>query len=162
MNTTEPRIVCVERVDDVPVLLATLKRLNVDVLLDRHFPTHHLWEGERSFGEVVIVWLTFVLSQGDHCLSHLQPWVQQHLLTLQTVLGKPIRPLDFQDDRLADILDALACAKQWLPFEVDLNQHTLRLYDLPTSPSPSTPPPPIPTPISPPPTTSSRSHTPPP
>src|SRR6266478_2254752 len=64
MNTTEPRIVCVEQVDDLAVLLAILKRLKLDELLDCHFPTHHLWEGDLSFGEVVCVWLTFLLSQG--------------------------------------------------------------------------------------------------
>jgi transposase len=133
MNSTEPRVVCVESVDDIAVLLAILQRLKVDELLDRHFPTHHLWEGELTFGEVVIVWLAFVLSQGDHRLAYLLPWVQQHLLTLQTVLGKTVRPLDFHDDRLADILDALAQAEHWLPFEVDLNRHTLRVYDLTSS-----------------------------
>jgi len=107
MNTAEPRVVRVEQVDDIAVLLAILERLRLGELLDRHFPTHHLWQGDLSFGEVVSVWLAFILSEGDHRLSHLQPWVQQHLLTLQSALGKPIRPLDFQDDRLADILDAL-------------------------------------------------------
>src|SRR4051794_7953048 len=133
MNTAEPRVVRVEQVDDIAVLLAILERLKLGELLDRHFPTHYLWQGDLSFGEVVSVWLAFILSQGDHRLSHLQPWVEQHLLTLQSALGKPIRPLDFQDDRLADILGALACPQQWLPFEVDLNRHTIRVYDLSTS-----------------------------
>src|SRR4051812_4701130 len=88
MNTAEPRVVRVEQVDDIAVLLAILERLRLGELLDRHFPTHHLWQGDLSFGEVVSVWLAFILSEGDHRLSHLQPWVQQHLLTLQSALGK--------------------------------------------------------------------------
>jgi hypothetical protein len=45
--------------------------------LDRHFPTHHLWKGELSFGEVVCVWLVFLTCQGDHRLYHLLPWVEE-------------------------------------------------------------------------------------
>jgi transposase len=108
----------------------SLQRLQVAEFLDRHFPTHHLWKGELSFGEVVCVWLVFLTSQGDHRLYHLLPWVEQHALTLQACLGKSLRPLDFHDDRLADVLDALAQPTAWQAFEADLNGHTVRVYDL--------------------------------
>ena len=130
MSTPTPQLVRVERVDDLPALWACLRRMGVAELLDRRYPTHHLWLGELSFGEVVCVWLCFLLSRGDHRLSQLQPWAEQNLLTLQALLGKAVRPLDFQDDRLADVLSALAQAETWLPFEDDLNQRSLRVYDL--------------------------------
>jgi transposase len=133
MSTPVPQLICVERVDDLPVLWASLQRLGTAALLDRHFPTHHLWLGDLSFGEVACVWLLFVLSQGDHRLNRLQPWAAQHRLTLQALLGKPLRPLDFHDDRLADVLGALAKLKAWQAFEQDLNQATVRVYDLSTS-----------------------------
>jgi transposase len=130
MNTATPRVLRVERVDDIPVLFASLQRLQVAEFLDRHFPTHYLWKGDLSFGEVVCVWLVFLTSQGDHRLYHLLPWVEEHLLTLQACLGKSLRPLDFHDDRLADVLDALAQPTAWQAFEADLNGHTVRVYDL--------------------------------
>jgi len=133
MSTPAPQLICVERVDDLPVLWACLQHLRVAELLDRRFPTHHLWLGELSFGEVVSVWLLFLLSEGDHRLCQLQPWAQQNLLTLQALLGKSVRPLDCHDDRLADLLDALAQVEPWRAFEDDLNQHTVRVYDLNTS-----------------------------
>jgi transposase len=136
MNTTAttPRVVCVERVDDIPVLFACLKRLKVAELLDRHFPSHHLWQGDLSFGDVVSCWLVFLTCQGDHRLCNLLPWAAQHRLALQACLGsKSLRVLDFHDDRLADILDRLARPESWLGFETDLNQHTLRVYDLEAS-----------------------------
>src|SRR5262245_18650306 len=34
----------------IPVLLATLRRLNVAEILDRHFPSGHRWKGELTFG----------------------------------------------------------------------------------------------------------------
>jgi len=126
-------VVGVERVDDIPVLLGLLRRLQVAELFDRHYPSHRLWEGDLSPGEVLCVWLTFVLSEGDHRLYKLQPWAQQHLLTLHTCLGKDVRALDFHDDRLADLLDALPQAERWLSLENDLNRHTVRVYDLKAS-----------------------------
>ena len=130
MSTATPQLIRVERVDDLPVLWASLKRLGVAELLDRHFPTHHLWLGELSLGEVVAVWLAFLLSQADHRLCRLQPWAQQNLHTLQALLGKTVRPLDFHDDRLADLLAALARPHPWHAFEDDLNRQTVRVYDL--------------------------------
>src|SRR4051794_10084860 len=130
MDSTSPQVRRVERVDDIPILLATLRRLNVPDVLDRHFPSGHRWQGALTFGEVACVWLAFITSQGDHRLCQLQPWAEDHLLTLQTCLGKSVRPLDFQDDRLADMLDHLTRDGSWQDCEIDLNRHTVRVYHL--------------------------------
>src|SRR5665213_3887946 len=74
MDTPTAQLIEVERVDDIPVLWSRLQRLQLAEFLDRHYFTHHLWQGGLSFGEVVCVWLVFLLSQGDHRLSRLQPW----------------------------------------------------------------------------------------
>jgi transposase len=124
------RLIKVERVDDIPLLLAQMHKMQIPVLLDQFFPTHGHWKGELSFGEVVAVWLTFVTSQGDHCLSHVQPWVEEHLDTLSACLDKTIRPLDFSDDRLATMLDRFAETEPWDDFETALNGAVLRVYDL--------------------------------
>jgi transposase len=130
MSNATPQVLSVERVDDIPVLLSLTQRLRVGELLDEHFPTHHLWKGELTFGEVVSAWLSYILSRADHRLCQLQDWAEQNHLTLQILLDKPIRALDFHDDRLADILDALADEQRWSAFEADLNRHTIRVYDL--------------------------------
>jgi transposase len=130
MNSESPPVHRVERVDDLPVLLATLRRLNVAEILDRHFPSGHRWKGELTFGEVACCWIAFLTSQGDHRLCQLQPWAQDNLHTLQACLGKAVRPLDFQDDRLADLLDHLALDDSWEDAEADLNRHTVRVYNL--------------------------------
>jgi transposase len=133
MNTASVELIRVERVDDLPVLWASLQRLRVAELLDERYPVHHLWAGDLSFGEVVAVWIAFLLSQGDHRLCRVQPWAEQNLLVLQAILGKAVHPLDFHDDRLADLLGALPQAEAWLSFEADLNRHTVRVYDLAAS-----------------------------
>lgn len=76
------------------------------------------------------MWLTHILSQADHRLSHVQPWAQKRLHTLQSCIPQPIRPLDFSDDRLAAVLRALSADERWRAFEGDLNRQLLRVYDL--------------------------------
>src|SRR3954453_13619960 len=122
----------VERIDDLPLLLAHLQRMQVAPLLDRHFPTHGNWAGALSFGDVAIVWLASIVSTGDHRLNQLQDWAAHHLELLTACLGKPVRPQDFHDDRLADVLDALQGPLVWAAFEQDLNTGLVRVYDLPT------------------------------
>jgi transposase len=122
----------IERIDDVPLLLAHLKRMQVAPLLAKHFPTHGNWAGELTFGEVTSVWLAYLVSTGDHRLNQLQDWAAQRLELLTACLGKRVRPQDFHDDRLADMLDALQDPTTWAAFEQDLNTGLVRVYDLPT------------------------------
>jgi len=119
----------IKRVDDIPILLAQLERMQVASLLDRYFPTHGNWQG-LSLGEVVEVWLSHILSEGDHWLSHVEPWANQHLSCLQACLGHAVRSLDFSDDLLASVLDALSDDEQWQVFERELSRHLIRVYDV--------------------------------
>src|SRR3954464_9591002 len=132
MNTTEARLLRVEVVADLPVLWATLQRLDLVATVDRHFPPPRLWKGPLSPGEVLSVWLLFVLSQGDHCLNHVESWVALHQGTLSALLGKPVRPVDLHDDRLADWLTRLSGKDSFAALERDVNQQTIRVYQLPT------------------------------
>jgi transposase len=124
------RLINVERVDDLPVGLAQVYPMQIPALLDQCYPTHGHWKGDLSLGDVVAVWLTFVLSEGDHCLSHVQPWVEAHRDTLMACLGKPVHPLDLSDDRLADMLDRLADAATWAELETTLHGTVLRVYEV--------------------------------
>ncbi len=132
MNTAEPRFVCVEAVADLPVLWATFQRLDLPATLERHFPAPLHWKGPLTPGEVLAVWLLFLVSQGDHCLNHVQPWVAQHQGTLSALLGKRVLPTDAHDDRLADWLTRLGAGVAFSALERDLSQQTVRVYQLPT------------------------------
>jgi hypothetical protein len=57
-----------ERVDDIPLLLAQMDKMNIAALLDKYFPMHGNWQ-ELSLGETVVVWLAYILSEGDHRLN---------------------------------------------------------------------------------------------
>lgn len=118
-----------ERIDDIPLLLAQLERMHVGALLDEHFPTHGNWQG-LSLGTVSAVWLAFILSEGDHRLNQVQPWVEGRLQGLAGCLGQPVRALDWSDDRLAAVLDYLSDDVAWETFAQSLGEQLLRVYDL--------------------------------
>ena len=118
-----------ERVDDIPLLIAQSERMGVPGLLDECFPTHGNWQGV-SLGWTTTIWLAYILSEGDHRLNWAQQWVADRLLTLQTCIGQPVRDLEWSDDRLGIVLDALSDDQRWQQFEATLNQRILRVYDL--------------------------------
>src|SRR5512144_30432 len=132
MNPSQHRMMRMAEVAELPDLWATLQRQDLTTTLDRHFPAPPHWKVPLTPGEVLAVWLLFLVSQGDHCLNHLEPWVAQHRGVLSALLGKPVLPSDAHDDRLADWLTRLSRGDAFAALERDLNQYTVRVYQLPT------------------------------
>lgn len=120
-----------ERVDDIPLLLGQMQRMSLPTLFDTHFPTHGNWTG-LSLGWVSTVWLSSILSRGDHRMVHVEPWVAKRLWTLGVTTGQAVKRVDFTDDRLEIVLQRLSHDERWGAFESALNQHTVRVYDLST------------------------------
>ena len=118
-----------ERTDDIPVIIAFLLKMRVAELIDKHFPTNGNWTG-LSLGQMLVVWLTFIISEGDHRLSHVEPWVAAHQHTLSRSLHQEVLPRDCTDDRLATGLDYLSVAQNWVECECALHQTLIRVYDL--------------------------------
>src|SRR5262244_3253165 len=118
-----------ERVDDIPLLLEPMQRMGLPALLDTHLPTHGNWTG-LSLGWVSTIWLSSILSRGDHRMVHVEPWVAKRLWTLGTTTGQAVTRVDFTDDRLEIVLRCLSDDTRWGAFEAALNQHTVRVYDL--------------------------------
>ena len=127
---SEPQMeIQIESVDDIPVLIGKLERMRVRELADQHFIPHGNWQG-CSVGQVVEVWLAYVLSEGDHRLSQVQEWVKNRVKTLSFSLKTEVRPEDFSDDRLAIVLDLFSKDEAWRLFECDMTQGVIRIYDL--------------------------------
>ena len=118
-----------ERVDDIPLLLEHMQRMGLPTLLDTHFPTHGNWTG-LSLGWVSTIWLSSILSRGDHRMVHVEPWVAKRLWILGVTTGQAVKRVDFTDDRLENVLRHLSDDTRWGAFESALNQHTVRVYDL--------------------------------
>jgi transposase len=118
-----------ERIDDIPLLLEQMQRMGLPTLFDTHFPTHGNWTG-LSLGWVSTIWLSSILSRGDHRMVHVEPWVAKRLWMLGVTTGQAVTRVDFTDDRLEVVLRRLSHDERWGAFESTLNQHTVRVYDL--------------------------------
>ena len=113
-----------EQVDDIPLLLSQMAQLKLNELIDEHFTQHGNWQG-LSIGKVVVGWLSYLLSQGDHRLNQVEGWASGLSRTLQNCLSTELRSLDFSDDRLERVLDRLSNDEQWDAFEGALTRHTV-------------------------------------
>jgi transposase len=118
-----------ERVDDIPLLLGVVQQLGLPEILEKHLGSHHLHQG-LSNGWLASGWLAFILSEANHCKASVQGWAQRHHHTLQTILGQPLRPVEFSDDRLSIVLRRLHDA-DWTSLEADLWQATCQVYEIP-------------------------------
>src|SRR5438128_2796626 len=125
-------IIITERVDDIPLLIEQMQRMGLPTLFDTHFPTHGNWTG-LSLGWVSTIWLSSMLSRGDHRMVHVEPWVAKRLWTLGVTTGQAVRRVDFTDDRLEIVLRRLRDDTRWAACASALNQHTVRVYDLSTA-----------------------------
>src|ERR687896_1633151 len=105
-----------ERVDDIPLLLEQMQRMNLPTLIDHHFPTHGNWQG-LSLGGVSTIWLSSILSRGDHRLVHVEPWIAKRLWTLGATTAQAVTRVDFTDDRLEIVLRRLSDDTRWAAFE---------------------------------------------
>ena len=119
-----------ERVDDVPLLLGFLMKLQFPEILDRHLPPHPLHQG-LSNGWLITVWITFILSRANHRKSHVQPWVESLQHTIETSIAQPIRSVDFSDDRLTLVLKRLSNLAVWHELETSMWRTQCEVYALP-------------------------------
>jgi len=126
-SPTEP-----ERVDSIPVVLAILMQMGVQVIIDERHTPH----GNRlglSVGWLTTILLAYILTETDHRMCPVQKWVARHRYTLERLTGQTIRPTDFTDDRLGDVLRYLSEDELWQRVEQDLSQRTIRVYRLETT-----------------------------
>jgi transposase len=120
-----------ERVDDIPVIMHVLReRLALDRILDEQMPPHGNWQG-LSVGGVTVTWLTHILTECDHFMSHVQDWANARPETLGHLLGQPLRPTDLTDDRLSEVVRWLSDDALWHRIESAVNGQMLRTYRLP-------------------------------
>jgi transposase len=118
-----------ERIDDIVLLLHLMIKIGLPELLNRHLPRHWKQEG-LDWGWVAVIWLAYIVSEGDHRKVRVQEWVSQRRYTIEQVCDLEIRPTDFTDDRLSILLRRLSHEKTWAAMEGDLNQNTIRVYAL--------------------------------
>ena len=130
-SQSNPVTVESERVDDIPLLLGLIMKLGLPALLDKCLPTHGNWTG-LSIGWLLTIWLSYILTEHDHRMNHVQDWVNKRTAVIQTVTGQQLRNTDFTDDRLAQALRYLSDTQDWQEVETQIAQQSIRVYQLPT------------------------------
>ena len=118
-----------ERVDDVPLLIAQMLKMGIQEIIDRHIPKHGN-QRELSWGWTTIIWMAYILTEGDHRKVSMSEYVKEMQSTLSCMACQPIVPLDFSDDRLAHLLKHLSNRAYWSKIEEDLNKQAIEVYDL--------------------------------
>lgn len=119
-----------ECISDVVLLLEQMKQMSLPELLDDRISKYQR-ERRVSLGWMICIWLAYVLSKGDHRKVSVQDWVRGMRETLKQATGLEIQETDFTDDRLTIALQHLSGDELWNQIEQDLDQHLIRVYDLP-------------------------------
>ena len=118
-----------ERVDSLPVALSVLMKMGIQAIVDKHYTPHGNRQG-LSVGWLCVIFLSYILTQATHKMVPVQAWVSTHLTTLERLTGQTIRPTDFTDDRLADVVCYLSEDEMWCQIDQDLSQNVIRVYDV--------------------------------
>ncbi|BAP56519.1 hypothetical protein THII_2222 [Thioploca ingrica] len=94
---TQQLITRTERVDNIPLLIAQMRKIGLAELINKHFPAQGNWQ-ELSIVQVTTGWLSYILLAGDHCLNQVEIWAERLLITLSTGLEADVRAPDCSDD----------------------------------------------------------------
>ena len=112
-----------ERVDDLPLLIGQQQKMGIAEIIDGIINPHWRRQG-LSVGQTIVAWLAFILSEADHRLSYVEPWVVTHLETLKRLINPELTIQDFNDDRLGDVLRYLSDDDSWPAIERALGRHS--------------------------------------
>ncbi len=123
-----------ERLDELPLVLGLLDRMDVAQAIDAHLGAGHGNRQGLSYGQLAQGLSARIITLQDHRLAPVERWSQEHQAVLSDLLGVAVGSKDFTDDRLADLLYALGSAPPETreAIETTLGQHLIRAYRLPT------------------------------
>lgn len=122
-----------ERIDDIPLIVEWLKKMEIAKCIDQKLSPLHGNHKGMSYGQLSVLLLTYIITQSDHRLCAVEPWVQAHRKILELSTGWSIGEKDTSDDRLARVVEELGKQSQARQeIEVKLGRHLIHAYELPT------------------------------
>ena len=122
-------VMITERVDDVALLIGQMVKMALPEVLDRHIPRH--WkQREISWGWTAVIWLAYILTEGDHRKVSVETSLTGMHHPLRHLTAQVIEPLDLSDDRVSHLLQHLSKKAYWHQIEQDLNARSIEVYDL--------------------------------
>ena len=116
------------RVDDLPLLYSLVSSLGIQSSIDNQRREHGNWSGV-SAGQIVELWLCYILSESDHRLQNVESWAESHLYLLRVLCGNDsLQSSDFTDDRLGYLLGYFGKDIVWQGVEEKINENSLEVY----------------------------------
>lgn len=132
MSETEVKISS-ERIDDIPLIVGWLKQIEIAKHIDQKLKKPHGNHQGMSYGQLSVLFLTYIITQSDHRLCAVEAWVETHRRILELSTGWSIGEKDASDDRLARVVEELGKqseARQEI--EIKLGRQIIKAYELPT------------------------------
>jgi transposase len=122
----------IERVDTIPLVIAILKKMDVQQIIDSIWIHHGNWCG-LSYGQLAVLFITYVLHSLTHHFSGMESWVCQHKTVLEKATRWQIGEKDATDDRLGRLAEVLGEDDQTgCKFQTRMGRHIISAYQLPT------------------------------
>jgi transposase len=97
---TRDLVIITERVDDVALLIGQMVKMGLPEVLARHIP-HHWTQRGLSWGWTAVIWLAYIVTEGDHRKVSVETYLKGMHHTLSCLTAQVIEPRDFSDDRLS-------------------------------------------------------------
>jgi len=122
----------IEQIDDIPLIFHWLTQMRVAELIDQIWPSHGNWQG-LSYGQLAVLFITYVIHSLNHRLSGMEDWLDSHQRSLEHITGWSLDPKEATDDRLGILLGELGrTAERLESYQVQQGQYLIRAYKLPT------------------------------
>ena len=106
--------------------------MKVASIIDKHLPVAHGNRQGISYGQLAVLLLTYIVSEGDHRICCLEKWVCEHHTSLEGITGWEIREKEATDDRCGDLLKTIGQTEEISQMEISLSKYLVKAYELPT------------------------------
>ena len=122
----------IERVDTIPLINAMLVNMGVEKVIDNIFKPHGNWSG-LSYGQLSVLFVTYVLHSLTHRLSSMECWMMEHKTIIEQTTGWQLKDKDATDDRLCILVGDLGRDDENIyEFQLQNSQSIISGYRLPT------------------------------
>jgi len=122
----------IERVDSIPLIIHWLMKMQVHKIVDGIYTPHKNWTG-LSYGQLAVIFLTYVLYSLTHRLSGMESWLDKHKAVIEQVTGWKAGDKDAADDRLGRMIEVFGeDDDKSAEFQLQSGRHMINAYELPT------------------------------
>ncbi len=122
----------IERVDTIPLINAMLVNMGVEEVIDSIFRPHGNWSG-LSYGQLSVLFVTYVLHSLTHRLSSMESWAKEHRTVIEQITGWRLTEKDCTDDRLCRLVEVLGHDMEMIyEYQLQMSPRLVSGYQLPT------------------------------